>query len=268
MGLKQRTSLFVLTVICLATSVAHAFNYSDNFDSYASLSAVSANWSVPAGVTLDATGGVNGSKAIKFVYNGSAYQPFTKSYGTGPGIYAQFKVKFAVASSGCKFFKIFGQNNGHYANWTWNLDNPSSNMTPLCFGNGSGLDNDTDTCIFPDGNVNGAGAGHLTLTNVRGSNFHPTLGQWYTIDTYNRYSTNGNADGEMWIKVDGSYLFRVTNVVNRNNTDPAIIDYVSFGDYSFGGPITYWLDDVKISDAPISTGSSTSLTPPSNLIVK
>lgn len=267
MKLNLKAISFVLTLFCLKASMAEALNFSDNFDSYGSMSNVSSNWGyVHPSITLDTTGGYNGSKAVKFVFSGEQYFPLIK-YIAGENLdhlYTKFRFKIGSNSTGgCKFFKIFGVNAGNatYANWTWNLDNPSSQISTLCYGGGTLIPaNDTSICIQPKGNVNNFGnenLGPLTLSNMSGSMLSPVPGQWYEVTTYNRYSTNGKYDGEMWMAINGVKIMQVTNVKNRHDTNPRVIDYVSFGDYSFPGTnVTVWFDNIELSDQPFTTTNS------------
>lgn len=267
MRVYLKTSLLVLTLCCLSTSTVRAFTFSDNFDSYASLSGASANWDyVPStGVTLDATGGVSGTKALKFVYSGEQFFPLEKNiHGANlDHVYTKFNFKAGSPApvGGIKFMKIFGGGydaGGMYANWTWNFGPTTadtSSLTALCYGEGSGLQNDTNVCIYPDGSVNGP-AGSVVLSELKGSLFYPVPGQWYEVTTYNRYSTNGASDGEMWIAIDGKAILHVKNAKNRNDSNPRVIDKLSFGDYANrNAKMTIWFDNIQLSDSPF-TGSA------------
>lgn len=243
MKLELKTILYVLILFCLSTLNANAFYFSDNFDSYSALSNVSSNWDyVPQqGVTLDTTGGYNGSKAVKFTYSGETFYPLERQVLTAGSdhIYTKFKVKVGPdARGGIKFLKIFGvvTPGPSYANWTWNFGdvaNTSSQLPVLCYGNGSPLQNDTGVCNW--------------------GNFYPTAGKWHEVTTYNRYSTNGANDGEMWMEIDGTRVMDVKNVKNRNDSNARVIEKISFGDYSNRyANMTLWFDDIEISDTPLS----------------
>lgn len=288
MRLELKTALFILVLFCLSTVTANAYYFSDNFNSYTSKSQLSTNWDSGVQgfpqITLDATGGVSGSPAVKFAYNtgtGDAWYPLQKYFGgavTGQ-LYSKFKFKIGSgATGGMKFFKIFGTviPDANYANWTWNFgDGSTGNAAPpfltiLCYGNGTdtGVSNDTNTCIRSQGWYTGNTAGvPMTIAAYNGF-FTPAANTWYTVETYNKYSTNGNSDGEMWIKVNGTMYLHITNCVNRSSTNSRTIDHVAFGDYAFSNTsMSLWFDDIELSDSPISSTSASTPTAPTGIKV-
>ena len=244
-----------------------AYSFSDDFESYSVKADLSANWSYispESNFQLDTTGGYGGSKAIKFIYTPlSANLYFYKSISTAnlPEIYVRFKVKVTSgAVGGIKFLKIFGVNDEtNYANWTWNygeVNNNQSYFPTLCFGNGTGLSNDTSVCVKTTGSVSGTMTG--TVASSAGEYIYLDDGQWHTITTYNKYNTDGNADGEMWVKVDEVEVLHITNCINRNDLNSRIVERISLGDYANDyANITYFVDDVEFSDTPIIVPAST-----------
>ena len=255
----------ILLVLCLllwlpASSYA-AYSFSDDFESYSVKADLSGNWSYvssESNFTLDTTGGYGGGKAIKFIYtplSANLYFYKTITAANLPEIYVRFKVKVTSgAVGGIKFLKIFGvDNETNYANWTWNYGEVNSNQSyfpTLCFGDGTGLSNDTSVCVKTTGSVSGTMTG--TVENHAGEYIYIDDGQWHTITTYNKYNTDGNADGEMWVKVDDAEVLHITSCINRNDLNTRVIERISLGDYANNyANITYFVDDVEFSDTPL-----------------
>lgn len=262
----------VAIVVFLQTSAFAATLYSDNFNSYTDMTSVKTNWSFEtANITLDPTGGYNGSQAIKLIYSGSLYAPFSYSLKAlnKNQVYTRFKFKVSSgAVGGIKFLKLFGvvTNGSQYANWTWNFGPVTANssyLTTLCYGNGSSATNDTQVCITPPNTVDGGSDPFIgTSAYIAPSTFVPVANTWYEVTTYNRYNSNGNSDGEMWLAVNGQKLVWVTNCKNRNDLDQPVIDKISFGDYSNSyAKMTIWFDDIEFADTAFPP-----VIAPSNLI--
>ena len=256
----------LITLIFSSPSLA-AYSFSDNFESYSVKADLSANWSYispQSNFQLDTIGGYDGSQAIKFIYTPDSpnlYFYKTITAANLSEIYVRFKVKvISGAVGGIKFLKIFGVDNAtNYANWTWNygeVNNSQSYFPTLCFGNGTGLSNDTSVCVKTTGSVSGTMTG--TVASSAGEYIYLDDGQWHTITTYNKYNTDGNADGEMWVKVDEVEVLHITNCINRNDLNSRIVERISLGDYANDyANITYFVDDVEFSDTPIIVPAST-----------
>jgi len=253
-----RVALLIFALLAPVQALAEA--YSDDFEAYATREDVSTNWFAPvnAALTLDATGGYGGSKAMKFDYNAeSIYLSKTVSSWASPEIYVKFKLKVAPgAVGGIKFLKIFGLDDGtNYANWTWNYGDVNANqsMLPvLCYGDGSGISNDTNVCVRTTGAVSGDTNGAI-ITSA-GSYIYVDDGEWHDVYTYNKYNTDGTIDGVMWVQIDGVEALKVDGTKNRNDANARVVDKVSFGDYANAyANITMWIDDVQISTTAIGT---------------
>jgi hypothetical protein len=284
---KHSSALLVMTTIFLAMSftasgfATAATLFQDDFNSYTSIKDLtsSGEWSfVTSYATLESEGCYNG-KCLRIPYPGiETFRPVEKdiSSSNASALYVKFRFKITGSGiGGVKFLKLFGKllnesTQAEYANNTWNLGNvtaTSSNLHSVCYGNGQSLQNDTDVCVYFDGSIGGNPGSivYQTKTNL----FYPVINTWYQVEMYQKYNTNGNRDGEYWIKINNNNIMRITNVKNRNDSNIGEFRMVSFGDYSnrFANFDLYF-DDISISTTPIDDTTSTtgkSPAPPSKL---
>ena len=100
------------------------------------------------------------------------------------------------------------------------------------------------------------------------SNF--TLSAWHFVEAYFQMNTivggKGAANGIMWMKVDGSYVYNSSTVVFRTNQNPTMKWEAFFiGPYiGVGSPQaqTMWMDELTVADSPPSSAPPTA---PTNL---
>lgn len=253
----------------------------DDFNSYTSIGELTSSgpWTyVTPTATLESTGCYSG-KCVKIPYSGEDYKPIEKNVNSSNAseIYVRLRFKITGAGvGGIKFLKVFGKvlnesTQGEYANNTWNLgENYGPDPTKLqsvCYGEGEILQNDTNVCAYFDGTIHGPAGAILYKTKT--NNFTPAIDTWYLVETYQKYNTNGNRDGEYWIKINGFLAMHITNVKNRNDANIREFHRVQFGDYSNRyANLNLYIDDITISTSTSSPADvEKTPTPPIKLVI-
>lgn len=280
---KHPSSLLVATTIFLAmffsaSGFADAGTlFQDDFNSYTSLEELTSSgaWDfVTPAATLESAGCFNG-KCLRIPYPGiEIFRPIEKdiSSSKASALYVKFRFKFTgIGVGGIKFLKLFGKSKNvatkaEYANNTWNFGEVEaipSNLHSVCYGNGEGLQNDTDVCVRFDGSFGGDPGPIVFQTKTK--RFYPEKNTWYQIEAYQKFNTNGNRDGEYWIKINGNLAMHITNVKNRNDANIREFEKVSFGDYSNRfADFDFYIDDIAISTS-VTSSEEKEPTPPSGL---
>lgn len=209
-----------------------------------------ANWSVGANVSIDAGGGVGGSDCAMVTYNASGTTPYvfrrnvaTESLSEGHISFA-FKVDPAI-NGGCKFLKIFGKNNGGYANFTLALNYSTGTIYEVSYGLGTTIENDTQAVVRLDG----VHTDPSVIVNTSTAPFDPADNTWRTLEFYFKYNTTGLRDGAFKVWVDDVLQLDASNIKNSHDSNVKEVENVGLADYSDSNAATWYLryDDVVFS---------------------
>jgi hypothetical protein len=267
-----------LLVFYIMSHNAHAATvWTDAFDSYADMNAVSAVWGgAKSSIALESGSQCYGGsgKCMKWTYasgnTGTTAHEFTRSVSSGSmsDIYIQARFKVvrnadAEPRGACKFIKMFGTitSGTDYANSTLNLGGVSDTYPTLHgvnYGDGSGLQNDTNREAYLYTNTH-SDQDSLIEYYTQTTEFTPTENTWYTVVVRVKYNTDGNYDGETEVWIDGTERMHAYNMRNRNDGNSNIWDHISLGDYgnSYADMLLY-MDDVTVSSTtPIGDETAT-----------
>ena len=226
-------------------------------------------------VSIDQTGGLNNSPAVKWTYNKSGTPPYELIAGIGnhnlSNIYIRvyFKAVKDSTTSGAKFIKPMGKldSRGFYANSTFGLNQWNDTLNEVAYGMGLN-NNDTTQILRFDGTMR-TGVDPLVTYPVKKGAINPFSGIWHCYEVHMKYSTLANRDGEYDVWLNGDLHFSARNVINHGPDNKTEFALVRFGDYAgspFEGNWELWMDNIVISDqyiGPIDTHTST-LTYPKN----
>ncbi len=207
------------------------------------------------------------------VYNLAA----AKSYD----LYMDFWAKMPNAKQGLKFVKIFGGDNGGYANTTFALDYTGADygsMYQVSFGDGSTNGNDTANTINFDGsypNWIGRSYGKASVSTPQkkawaSSNWGTS---WHHFRLHAKFNSGTSAstevnDGQYYVEIDGVVYVDAKGLFNRHYSNLPIDRVELFGwSQSGNAPFEIWYDNVKVSTTGWPT-SGPSPNPPSNVSVQ
>lgn len=179
-------------------------------------------------------------------------------------IFIEFDAKMPNVKHGLKFMKVFGQDDAGKANCTFGLnytgiDNGS--FDSIAFGDGTSVNNDTQSIIKLDGTSNAAQLGRnfgaATILTPQSAPFPSSAWgtDWHSFKMsvkFNSGTTSGNEtnDGKFYLEIDGDIYVNATDIWNRHYTNPPILQLGLFG-WSQSGLSAF---DVEYRDVVISTG--------------
>jgi hypothetical protein len=238
-------------------------------------------------VSTDKTANLNGSLgSVKASYptpTGAVYAWATYNMASlnSREVYVDFWAKMPNAKQGLKFLKIFGGDNGGYANTTFALDYTGADygsMYQVSFGDGSTNGNDTANVINFDGqypNWIGRSYGKATVSTPpkkawASSNWGTT---WHHFRIHTKFNSGTTAatevnDGEYFVEIDGVVYVDAKGLFNRHYSNLPI-DRVELFGWSQSGTKAFdiWYDNVRITTGGWGT-SGPSPNPPANVQVQ
>jgi hypothetical protein len=210
------------------------------------------DWETGPRTSWQPSGGVDNSPCVRINY---------LSAGTGPHILTRsipgqhqelfFKFNFKVVgypSGGAKFLKVRAmKDSANYANTTWGINYDTGRFKEISFGNGSSKVNDTQQTIRYNGDVRG---GNGPVVNHATDERDIPRDTWHTFEAHMRYNTNGQANGEYQVWINGESVLHVTNIKNRHNDNPQHFNWLYLGNYSHNNwksPWELYYDNLTIS---------------------
>lgn len=178
-------------------------------------------------------------------------------------VYIEFWAKMPNAKEGCKFVKVFGQalpGDGS-ANTTIETDFTGVDygaIRQISFGDGSSLDNDTQSVINLKGTYPkwiGRSYGTAQVQTPQMSDF--SSADWGTgwhhfriHIKFNSGTTSQNEvpNGEYYLEIDGKVYVNAVDLYNRNPANGPI-DRIGFFGWAQGDTSSFqlWYDDIRIS---------------------
>lgn len=177
-------------------------------------------------------------------------------------VYIQFEARMPNLKGGLKFLKLFGRNDGTYANATLAADYAGyeiGGFPYIGFGDGATTTNDTQNLIWTKNqtqNALGARNSGATIVTPQANWFTGAdwgTG-WHTFKfrmKYNSGTTAGNevADGIFYLEIDGNVYVNATNIFNRHYSNPRAFDNIGLGGWSQSINFAWdvWFRNVKIS---------------------
>ncbi|MHA6485027.1 cadherin-like beta sandwich domain-containing protein [Paenibacillus sp. strain BS8-2] len=224
--------------------------FADNFDAYSDSPSNHGWGEVGGAVVIDPTAGPDGSHAASITYTAPNSVPWFR-YPVGTlnldQVFVDFDFKVDNPSGGSKFLKLFGKQNQSqgYANTTFALNgDPPARLTAISYGNGAGVENDTQTTI----NYDGVRTDNAVVVEHATEAFIPPSNEWHNFKAFMRYNTDGQRDGEYMVWIDGELRVHATNIKNRNDLNArhfASLDLANANSASLAHPWTLWYDNVQ-----------------------
>jgi hypothetical protein len=218
-------------------------------------------WKAGQRISWQPSGGPDGSPCIRINY---------LSAGTSPHIFSRmipgehqelyFKFNFKVVgypSGGAKFLKVRAlKDDKNYANTTWMINYDTGRLKEISFGNGRSRENDTQQTIRYNGTLSRSTTGVTVLQATDERDIPPDT--WHTFEAHMRYNSNGQADGEYQVWINGEPVVHAANLVNRHNDNPMHFNWLYLGNYSHGNWQTPWelyydnlvISTVRLPDPP------------------
>ena len=252
--------IITLILLFLASTASATVYINDTFDYSDQGAFESSEWEVGTRVELMTSGCRSGKCArTTFQTEGNkmgAYQ--LKQILPLPAegyIRFYFKVESSVSKMP-KFLKLFGTLNPANPNWYSNFTMGGGSyytvppsFTGVSYG-GSSLTGDTNCTIVLNNNQilcpDQPQGGPVLEVHNNGERWPIPKERWLKMILHYKLNTNGNADGvwEQW--VDGVTVFKVTGVINRNDSNPRSFGKVTLGEYAIDSSIPWyiWWDDV------------------------
>lgn len=248
--------LFPILFLIVASTSQGAILFSDNFDGYAD-SPANHGWSMGSSVSVVESGCRSG-RCVKIAYvnEGTSAYVFQRSIST-PEIWVRFYFKMSnhanPGGGGFKFLKLFGSRTlNSYANATFGPDYNNGILGGVLCGDGVFLENDTNIVYRFNGNISGTPQGPLTILNYTSSYDMPSnQNVWHSFEVHVKFNTDGIADGEYQVWIDGVDWYHVKGVKNRNDANVRNFVTLSLGDYGRGGAFDIYYDDVAYGNAYI-----------------
>jgi hypothetical protein len=177
-------------------------------------------------------------------------------------IYIQFRAKMPASKHGIKFCKIFGQDDGTYANCTFGLNFTgidNGGMLGVGFGDGAGsntTNDNTNEIFFDSARSSSPGrAPSPTILRPMDADFASTDWgtDWHTFRLRVKFNSgttalNEVADGAFYVEIDGNVYLNATGLFNRHYSNPPISS-VGIWNFTQGTPpsnFELWYDDFKI----------------------
>ncbi|OUS77786.1 hypothetical protein B1748_03105 [Paenibacillus sp. MY03] len=229
--------------------------FEDDFNGYTDAPS-NHGWGASSAISIDPTGGVDGSHAAKVTIIGEGTRPLSRNVARDniSQVYVKFDFRMDNPSGGIKFLKLFGRHiepnaNFGYANATFGLNYWQNWLQDIQYGNGNtSLNNDSNNIIYYQGNHNDP----EVVVDHSSQPFDPKDGQWHTYEAFMRYNTVGNRDGEFMVLIDGVPTLHATNVKNHHDLNSGEFNKVNLADYTSaqhnGTPWHLWYDNVVIMD--------------------
>ena len=156
-----------------------------------------------------------------------------------------------VDKFGLKFIKIFGKGHGgtNYANTTFGLNytgGDNGNMYTINFGDGVGIENDTQAGLWLDG-THETSIGRSYGTAVVNTPQNKAFGtidwgeDWHHFKIRCKFNSgttaeNEVADGAYYLEIDGDVYVDASGLFNRHHTNGPIRNIELFGYTHSGGP--------------------------------
>ena len=201
---------------------------------------------------------------IEFIDEGTSAYTLSRdltTYDTGE-LYISFYFKRTDhTTGGCKFFKIRAlDSDTNYANSTIQMNYTSGDIRGLDQGPCTGLVNDQGGGGLMDSTTTWSDTGTVL---VHSPTYTFPDEDWHKFQVYIKLNTDGNKDGEYKIWFDDVLYRHVTDVLNRNDLNPAnwtdlyLANYNRFDDGV--DPYTLYYDNVVISDTYIGDATTVNL---------
>ena len=188
-------------------------------------------------------------------------------------LWVRFRARMPSPSpQGLKFLKVFGGNDGGYANTTFGTDytgDEAGSMRCASFGDGTDSENDTQNILLFDGtNPSIAGRafgkpGYSALTPEQSVWHAGEWGtSWHLFELHVKFNSGTSDqdevnDGELFVRIDGKVYLDAKGLYNRHPSNPPIERVELFG-WAQGGsaPFELWYDNVEIAiggfgDSPV-----------------
>jgi hypothetical protein len=179
-------------------------------------------------------------------------------------IWVRFRARMPSSSpQGLKFLKVFGGNDGGYANTTFGLDYTGverGGMYCASFGDGTETQNDTANIILFDGsNPKAVGrafgkSGYSALTPQKSFWHAIEWGKtWHLFELHVKFNSGTTAqtevnDGEIFVRIDGKVYLDAKGVYNRHPSNPPIERVEILGWAQSGTtPFELWYDNIEIA---------------------
>jgi hypothetical protein len=210
-------------------------------------------WETGPRISWQPSGGMDGSPCVRINYLSAGTGPHTLTRSI-PGQHQElyFKFNFKVVgypSGGAKFLKVRAlKDDKNYANTTWMINYNSGRLKEISFGSGRSRENDTQQTIRYNGTLSRSTKG-VTIVQATDERDIPR-DTWHTFEAHMRYNSNGQADGEYQVWINGEPVVHATNLVNRHNDNPLHFNWLYLGNYSHGNWKTPWelyYDNLTIS---------------------
>ena len=238
------------------------------------------NFPDASGTNVDALVGVYPKPA--FTGGNYMWAQYDMAQLNSEDVYIDFWARMPGNKDGFKFLKIFGQDlpQGGYANTTFETDFTGVDygaIRQISFGDGSSLDNDTQSVINLDGTYPawmGRSYGTASVKTPQMSNFSSADwgSAWHHFRIHVKFNSgttllNEVPNGEYYLEIDGKVYVDATGVYNRNPANGPI-DHISFFGWAQSDPSSFEVDyyDIRISTGGFMTQSSPK--PPGNVAVK
>lgn len=248
----MRSIIITLFLVFFTVSFTPAFGeviFQDDFDDY---TGEITNWSVGSKVSIDSSGGIDGSQAARVHYDqsGTSGYWFSKNVQSHnlDEVYIRFYFKMDKPSGGSKFLKLFGQKDEPrgYANTTFAINYYSGKLEEISYGDGSGTSNDTQAVIKYNGQHTDGSVEVLKATE----SFDGADGNWHCFEAYMKYNSDGKRDGEYQVWIDGTTRIHAVNIKNRHDDNSMFFKNIDLANYchsNFETPWNLWYDNVVIS---------------------
>ncbi|MGE0327108.1 MAG: hypothetical protein AB7K71_02305 [Polyangiaceae bacterium] len=159
----------------------------------------------------------------------------------------EFDARMPGNTHGLKFLKLFGVNNGGYANVTYGLDYTgidNGGLIAVSFGDGSAESNDTAQIIRLNGNdpeYIGRSFGQATVLTPQGKPFASTDWgtAWHHFVMRFRFNCgdsaeNEVADGAIYLEIDGAVYVDAVGLFNRHWSNVRGIESIGLTGWSQG----------------------------------
>lgn len=124
----------------------------------------------------------------------------------------------------------------------------------ILYGGGS-CERDATNGIKPKDATANSRTGPVTIVKQPDSTFYFTSNKWYNWTVMVTANDLGAKNGELKFWIDGKLYWHIKGVEFRSSSQNWYINQIDFGGYTGGNPGTpakLYLDDIKVSDSPLT----------------
>lgn len=250
-------TIFIVITIFLATPVYADVLYNENLDGYADKTAAIAGvWggATDGLVTLEegaeCRGGSGKCWKINWTEARSIDAPLLVI--NKPQIYVRFYMKQSGSNYHSKTLKFHGgETSSGYSNTTVTNGYTGAVINAAVTGNGAGLNND-NVCAYryysaEDGCLGDCVVGTYTA-DYSATGGVPISSDWHCYEFYAKQSSDEGGDGAIAFWYDGTLVYSVDCITNRNSANDYFYSHITLGDYTQYTSFIQYYDDIVVAD--------------------